>query len=1140
SSGAESSQKAAAELSQSGSYILRSLVEDVPLSADGQATDVRITCVELWNENLYIGTSGAEILHFVLIPPDPNDPLSQPTFIFASRLQPESTASSSAGIQQILLLPSVLKVCILCNGSLTFYTLPELSPAWAKNNPLPCTWIGGVDQNLELEEESPDEGVVIMMCLRNRIRLVRIGDDARKVRDIEFRGCLNVTRREDFACVADAHSYALLDVVHQQKIPLIAISSLDEEALASIGGGAQDLSPSTQTHTRSVSSTADPPGGRDRGHTRSTSLGIFASGMEALRGESPRPAASRYGFDTPSRFNRLRSPEPSRSPNRQRERSVSPAVRGTSPEKPLPAPPPPESSSQEIYSEMTITKRFIPLKPHIVSPTPTEFLLTTGTSPSDPGIGMFVNLDGEIVRAPLEFSRYPEAIVIDGEGIDPSTSNSPGMTPDEGYVLAVMQRQVDDATQSGVEIQRWDLESGEDSSKEWLNLDVLGPTKIDEESAKSAPVSLGIRTIISRSEVAVPEVGEKLAKKRINVRSKTELSAGQEGRRKVREKEEFDFTSRLCKLQTRIVLWANGKLFWVVRNPLVVRLDAKLNLAQSEKKSSIQPIRQQVQAVLNEIRGQESQNETDFFTLRYIRQKASILLFIDLVLRTSSNIIIFENEKRATEQALTEGEVDPRIVLSLVPTLNEEVVEGKDGIWVPGGLKDLLETFQSQNELTNITLDATGPFGDNILQLIRQFLLSWRGKKGFGSIEDEQEVFQTVDAALLRVLLMLDSGAVASPIRGELNNLMQDGVDCFDRAVQILEESKRLYLLSRLYHSRKMSAKVLETWRRMLEGEPDSEFKDGELTVRKYLSKIRDAALVEQYGAWLANRNPELGVQVFADDSSKVKFQPAQAVALLKENAPGAVKEYLEHLVFDKKLPQYTNDLITFYLTTVLDELSSPDSPAKSILSQTYSTYRALRPPKPTYRQFITDNALPAPWWQSRLRLLHLLSTPSTPYDLPSILSRIHPHADDLVPETIILAGRQGKHEESLRLLVHGLGDFDTAVQYCLHAGPPSSQTSPSQTQTSALFTHLLHLLLHLPDLTDRLDQTSSLLRRFGPCFNVEEVLALVPDTWSVNLLAGFLSGALARLVRERNESTLARRLGAGANLRVAGVLGER
>ena len=47
------------------------------------------------------------------------------------------------------------------------------------------------------------------------------------------------------------------------------------------------------------------------------------------------------------------------------------------------------------------------------------------------------------------------------------------------------------------------------------------------------------------------------------------------------------------------------------------------------------------------------------------------------------------------------------------------------------------------------------------------------------------------------------------------------------------------------------------------------------------------------------------------------------------------------------------------------------------------------------------------------------------------------------------------------------------------------------------------------------------------------EVLALIPDAWSVDVTAGFLMAALRRLVCERHESLLARSLSGGENLRV-------
>jgi hypothetical protein len=177
------------------------------------------------------------------------------------------------------------------------------------------------------------------------------------------------------------------------------------------------------------------------------------------------------------------------------------------------------------------------------------------------------------------------------------------------------------------------------------------------------------------------------------------------------------------------------------------------------------------------------------------------------------------------------------------------------------------------------------------------------------------------------------------------------------------------------------------------------------------------------------------------------------------------------------------------------------DSPeSREGLLQTYETYRALHPPKPTYRQFITDNAINSEWWNSRLRLLQLLGTnqgATSSYDVPSILSRLTPYEKELVPEMIILNGRQGRHEEAIRLLTHGLGDFDTAISYCLLGGssifrPVSGfvphESIPSRDEQAMLFGYLLHEFLRIEDLSDRIERTGELLERFGGWFDVATV----------------------------------------------------
>ena len=229
-------------------YYIRDLLTDIELGGES-TTRAYITCVEIWEENLYVGTSLAEILHFVQLPEETLDILAAPNFILASRHQigpPQQNPQPRQGVQQIILLPGVSKACILANGSLSFYTLPELSPAFTGTKPINCNWVGGLEQASQPgghdgpTGDGSDNDAVIMICARSRIRLVSIANEPRKVRDIEYGGCVTTCRQDDLACVADAHAYALLDLEHQQKIPLFPICSLDNEA-ATAGGAPENI-----------------------------------------------------------------------------------------------------------------------------------------------------------------------------------------------------------------------------------------------------------------------------------------------------------------------------------------------------------------------------------------------------------------------------------------------------------------------------------------------------------------------------------------------------------------------------------------------------------------------------------------------------------------------------------------------------------------------------------------------------------------------------------------------------------------------------------------------------------------------------------------------------------------------------------
>ncbi|KAI1111753.1 hypothetical protein F5Y14DRAFT_424329 [Nemania sp. NC0429] len=1167
-----------------GPYVLRTLFADVPLSEDGSRDDVRINCVEYLDRNLYIGTSDSELLHFFEIPPDPADHSGIPTFILASRLRPAfsdpagASNASRPGVQEILLLPSVGKACVLCNSTVTFYSLPELSPVFGTLQVKNCSWIGGVDLN---QDAQGSDGVTILLSLSRKISVVRIGEDARVIKKIDYAGSRLSVRRDTIACVADSRSYALLEINHQLKIPLMSISSLDESQPDAIVGQAQDISGSagggllrsnSSTQTRVHTESPDP-----QSHRRGTSLGNLISSV-----------------------------------NRRHEQQAvdleEPGSRSVTPPDSVASPGPEAGATARSTTPDGVTDGRLPrvqppgptfLKPHIVSPTPDEFLLVTGTSPFEPGIGMFVNTEAEPTRPTIEFDRYPRQIAVDGGSPDASSSNPPLSSEEEGFVLASMSRELADGIHYGLEIQRWDADAADhEPAKYWLDPNQENTTKI------KVPQPLGVRSLLGVHDTCFQEIVDRLCKRRFtpfpssnaegssvslkSVDSRTASTMERmskekelferdndsqddeslpEGWQATRNTEEEEFARRLARSTARLAVWAGPNIWWAIRNPLILQLDAQLEAANTMTNET--PLkRRELFKAINSFRGRDARSELEFLTFSYIQQQVGILLLISFLKSTENPFS--EAELRAMEEALVDSQLDPRVVLSIIPGVRNEVIETRRGIWIFGGVKTTAERFIFSSDFDDKVHISLSTLSRPVLQFLKRFLSTWRRKKGFGSVSDESEVFRTVDAALLAVLLELDQHSPPGPakarsVRAELYELVDGGVDCFDRAETLIESYHRLFVLSRLYQSKKMVQEVLETWRRIIdEGSNEGgEFQDGELRVREYLTKISSQALVQEYGIWLANRNPKLGVQVFADDKGRApKFEPTYVVELLRTDAPGAVKYYLEFLVFGKGHTIYVNELISYYLDVVVTHLQTSSEARDGVLS-TYDTYRALQPPKPTYRQFLTDNA-PADdeAWHSRLRLLQLLGG-RYDYDSAVIRDRItslNSIADDLlVPETIILDGRERKHENALRLLVHRLGDYDTAVAYCFrggasvytiyqaethntHATSPKDakkapkrreSAAPTQDEQTRLFRALLGEFLRLEDDTDRVAQTGLLLDKFGGWFDVSDILSVIPDGWGVDLLAGFLVKALRQIVAEKNETTVARALSSAQNLKI-------
>ena len=587
------------------------------------------------------------------------------------------------------------------------------------------------------------------------------------------------------------------------------------------------------------------------------------------------------------------------------------------------------------------------LRPHILSPTPSEFLLVRGSDESEPGVGMFVNVDGDVVRGTITFQKYPKSIVID-KGDETNIIPSPENTKND-YVIAVIESDEDGQTRKFLEVQPWDVDPAEaEDYKSWVEIPsiqadrtkhvgishTLSPTQLEIQNLAKLLRMVRLKTpaLAVYAPAADPRTQasiEQLQKEKELFESQ-ELTEASESKKATeweaeRNAEEAKIAQNIGRTQSSLVLWAGNQIWRIVRNPLTTQLNDVLQNAQAVVNDGHTLDRKAVWHVIETVQQTEPRSEAEFLGLSLLKQKSSLLLFGDLLFMDpkARNDEVIDT----TEKALIVGDLDPRIAMILIPLLRTETLQSPQGIWVHAGLAETAEAYLRKTDEAGMSI--TGFFDARILDMMKRFLLSWQQKRGYGSISDETYVFDSVDAALLRLLLAQWDSTTKEQVtslglRTELNKLVDNWKGNFDHAVSLLESYHRLYALSRLYQSRKMSGNVLKTWRRIIEGETDA---GGEITpasvevqMRRYLVKIKDVQLVEEYGSWLAQRNPQLGIQVFADNSSRVKLDPSDAVALLKERAPNAVQDYLEHLVFSKNVCvlDYIHNLILMIIVCTI------------------------------------------------------------------------------------------------------------------------------------------------------------------------------------------------------------------------------
>ncbi|KAM9842920.1 transforming growth factor-beta receptor-associated protein 1 [Aulostomus maculatus] len=358
------------------------------------------------------------------------------------------------------------------------------------------------------------------------------------------------------------------------------------------------------------------------------------------------------------------------------------------------------------------------------------------------------------------------------------------------------------------------------------------------------------------------------------------------------------------------------------------------------------------------------------------------------------------------------------------------------------------------------------------LAFLGDFLRAVRG------MEHSLKCSKEVDCTLLRLYAEL----------GETENLQQlvasTNTCCLDHCVPVLEQHNRYFALGSLYQSHGQHIDAVKTWVKIADGFHKDPFC---VDVFGYivwtLSQLKDKDAVWTFADWILHRNQEIGVQIFTKRPPGDHFGTQDVLGLLDKH-PLALLLYLEFLIND---------------------LKSEDERHHTHLALAYVTQMQQHGEDKDLRRKLQELL-----WDSKF------------YDVSTVYERLA--TTELHLEKAVLIGKTGEHSQALQLLVHKTRDPQVAEDYCCKASRGQDMRF-----RKALLLSLLETYLSLEDQTSA---AADLLNKNPQVFAAEEVIHLLPESWSLQLVSQFLVGSLRETFHQRRMKKLYKALAQAELLR--------
>ncbi|GBB97017.1 hypothetical protein RclHR1_00290015 [Rhizophagus clarus] len=692
-------------------------------------------------------------------------------------------------------------------------------------------------------------------------------------------------------------------------------------------------------------------------------------------------------------------------------------------------------------------------------------------------IGHFITNTGDAVRGTLQWENFPRAISVEFP-----------------YVVALLRNNV-------IEVQ---------------NI-------IEQKHVQTIPFKSKLRTISTGPGIKVQVAG---LMDRLKLESGYLLNEYNPNLdNNVSSNVDNDQSNFLATVPTRLIIAGSESVVALAATPFAVQIDSMLDASRVEEAIELSK-RMMTTATPENVHSERMRHEYN-----YIQQKSGFLYlgetFFDMACP------LFE-----------EGNTDPRLLIQLFGDMRD-IIRNDDNFTVYSGVKEVVERLGSIEDIVSRDLQSLSEtLITNAKEMLQKFLTKCREQrvvKGKALKPDERCVLRAIDNALLRLYASSDKPELDQ----QLNYLLENPNECvLELSENILLENKKYYPLTLLYKDNKEYRKALEIWRRIIEeNNSDQDVPYGLQQMANILGKLDDHDLIWEYASWVAKLDEVVGAKIFMQPNLRRPslIDPNSVLDHLRSIGKKGLRMYLEYLVTQRKSHEemHHTEFALLYIEELKNLLQSDEVKAK--IEEITNEFMRLKDSKKTYLSFLQSQPTEDLLSHERAKLISFLQT-SIRYNAEIVLNKLL-EIQVLKAELAIVYGKLNEHEKALCILINDLKDFRGAEFYCFYAGRMVSKSSSKKQVDNkviedknlvatrrTLFLMLLKVYLQIQDESGMVEEIINLLNAQAVYLDITEVMGLLPECWSVEMLNEFLVRSLRHNYHNYREGQVLKGLCRGQN----------